>query len=130
MEFPQIVFWEVGGVAIILTLLYYFMLYPIFFSPLSSVPAAHPLAKFTSAWIQWQRCRNREFDHIVAAFKAKGPYVRLGPNEIAINAKEAVQGVYGVGIRNFDKHQSYEHFITHGLAQFFLKKYLLIRRGR
>jgi hypothetical protein len=107
----------VGGVAITLAVLFKFIIYPAFFSPLAKVPSAHPLAPFTSAWIQLQRCRNKEFQCIEAAFKSKGPYVRLGPNEIAVNNKEGFQSIYGVGSKNFDRHKSYEFFITHGSVQ-------------
>jgi hypothetical protein len=94
------------------------IVYPLFFSPLAKVPAAHPLSPFTSAWIQFQRCQNKEFQCIEAAFKAKGPYVRLGPNEIAVNSKEGFQSIYGVGSKNYERHKSYEFFITHGSVYF------------
>lgn len=103
-----------AGIAAVSALLFKLVIYPTIFSPLSKIPAAHPLASVTSLWIQWQRFRDREFQCISAAFTRKGPYVRLGPNEIAINSMEGVLSVYGVGSNNFDKHQSYEYFITHG----------------
>ncbi|UNI23078.1 Unspecific monooxygenase [Purpureocillium takamizusanense] len=96
-----------------------FIIYPIFLSPLSKVPAAHPLACVTPLWIQWRRWRGTEFECIAGAFARKGPYVRLAPNEIAVNAIEAVQNVYGVGSNNFDKHPSYDYFVTQGARNVF-----------
>lgn len=99
---------------ITLALFFYFILYPIFFSPLSKVPSAHPLAPITSAWIQWQRFRNREFECVSGALERKGDYVRLGPNEIVVNTVLGMQSVYGIGPKNFPKHASYEGFMMFG----------------
>lgn len=94
--------------------LFRFIIYQLYFSPLSRVPAAHPLANITPLWIQWQRWRGTEFDRITSAFAASGPYIRVGPNEIVLNTIDAVQNAYGVGANNFDRHPSYDYFITQG----------------
>lgn len=96
------------------TLIWKYFVYPVWVSPLASVPAVHPLATVTSLWIQWQRFRGREFEVIIASLEKKGPYVRLGPSEIALSSKQDMNHVYGVGKHNFDKHPSYDAFITHG----------------
>ncbi|RYP90234.1 hypothetical protein DL770_003655 [Monosporascus sp. CRB-9-2] len=93
--------------------------YPVFLSPLASLPAAHPLAHITSLWIQWQRFRGSEFQCIAAAFASKGPYVRLGPRELAVNDIDAVGSAWGAGSANFDKHPSYLFFMTHGTPNTF-----------
>ncbi|KAJ6789932.1 hypothetical protein PWT90_07560 [Aphanocladium album] len=100
-------------------LVWKFIICPIYLSPLASVPAAHPLAKVTTAWIQWQRFQGREFEVITAALEKLGPYVRLGPQELAMNSKPDMNAVYGVGKHNFDKHPSYDAFITHGRRNVF-----------
>ncbi|KAK3939384.1 cytochrome P450 [Diplogelasinospora grovesii] len=108
-----------GITLLISAFVYKFIIYPIFLSPLSKIPAAHPLAKVTSLWMQYQRWRHRDFDVIRDAFARKGPYVRLGPNEMVVNSIEGIQSAYGVGQHNFDKHWSYEYFITHGTKNMF-----------
>lgn len=107
--------WSQLGIAAVLgALLFKFIIYPTLLSPLSKIPSAHPLASITSAWIQWQRWRNNEMQCISSAFESKGPYVRLGPNEIAFNSKEGFQSAYGIGNKNFDRHKSYDFFMTYG----------------
>ncbi|KAJ4147812.1 hypothetical protein LMH87_002315 [Akanthomyces muscarius] len=96
-----------------------FLIHPVYLCPLASVPAAHPLANVTPLWILWQRFRRREFEIVTAALKKFGPYVRLGPAELAMNSKSDMNDVYGVGRRNFDKHASYDAFITHGQRNIF-----------
>lgn len=97
-------------------LIWKILIYPVCLSPLASIPAAHPLANVTPLWILWQRFRGREFEIVTSALKKFGPYVRLGPAELAMNSKSDMNDVYGVGRHNFDKHASYDAFITHGYA--------------
>lgn len=97
------------------------VLYPALFSPLASVPAAHPLVHITSLWIQWQRFRGVEHECITEAFLKKGSYVRLGPQELAVNDIDAVRNGWGVREANFDKHSSYRFFMTHGCVSLISK---------
>ncbi|KAJ3494290.1 hypothetical protein NLG97_g4177 [Lecanicillium saksenae] len=106
--------WAIIAIAVTAALFCRFILYPIYFSPLSNIPIINPLAAVTSLWIQWHRWRGTEFQLITRGFATKGPYLRVGPNEIILNDIEAVQNVYGVGSNNFDKHPSYDYFITQG----------------
>lgn len=112
------------AVGIVAALIWHILVYPLFISPLASVPVAHPLARFTSLWIQWQRFRGRDFEVTTAALQKYGPYVRLGPNELAMQSKEDMNHVYGVGKHNFDKHPSYDAFITHGFVHSVAKYYV------
>ena len=96
------------------------IVYPLFLSPFASVPVAHPLARFTSLWIEWQRLRGNDFQSISTAFVTKGPYVRLAPRELAINDIEAVNCVWGIGAADLDKHPSYEYWATHGCVYLIL----------
>ncbi|KAK6067506.1 cytochrome p450 [Seiridium cupressi] len=90
-----------------------------FWSPFVSIPAAHPLANFTSLWIEWQRFQGTDFQSISKAFANKGPYVRLGPRELAVNDIEAVGCIWGVGVADFDKHPSYNYWKTLGTSNTF-----------
>lgn len=98
-------------------LIWHFIVYPLFWSPLASIPAAHPLCHITSLWIHWKRLRGQEYECVSEAFLSKGPYVRLGPREVAVNDIEAVRNGWGVGSSSFDKHHSYTYFRTHGLVR-------------
>lgn len=107
--------WQRLGLAVVAAILAWkLLLHPVFLSPLSRVPAAHPLASFSTIWIQWHRWRGSDFDAVAAAFERKGPYVRVGPGEIATNSKDGFECVYGVGKRNLDKYKTYDYFMTHG----------------
>lgn len=108
--------WLSAGAVTFCLVLYKLIIYPVFLSPLASLPAAHPLCHVTSLWMQWQRYNEREFSVVAAAFARKGDYVRLGPREMAVNSVEGVQCAYGVGAQNFDRHKSYLYFVNHGYA--------------
>ncbi|GAB0139987.1 hypothetical protein EsHS_00000625 [Epichloe bromicola] len=112
--------WQRLGLAAVAAILVWkLLLHPVFLSPLSRVPAAHPLASFSTIWIQWHRWRGSDFDAVAAAFDRKGPYVRIGPGEIATNSKDGFECVYGVGKRNLDKYKTYDYFMNHGVRNVF-----------
>lgn len=90
------------------------VIYPFFLSPLASVPAASPIARISTIWIEWHRLRQDEFQKISAAFAAKGPYVLVSPQELALNDIDAVNCVWGTGSADFDKHPSYNYWATQG----------------
>lgn len=77
--------------------IYRFVIAPVFVSPLSKIPAAHPTSSLSPAWILWTRWRGRENATVLAAHERLGPLVRLGPNEISVNC---VNG----GIRTVSNH--------------------------
>lgn len=67
-------------------------------NPLRKVPAAHPLAHFTSLWIQSVRWRSIENATLKAAHDRLGPIVCLGPEEISVNCvKGGICEVYAGG---------------------------------
>lgn len=94
------------GTALILSVLVYdYILYPIFFSPLSKIPNAHITAPISPLWIVWKRFRGWNNRTIHDAHQRLGPIVRLGPSEISINCVEGgIKTVYGGG---FEKHEWY-----------------------
>ncbi|EFE45031.1 hypothetical protein TRV_00165 [Trichophyton verrucosum HKI 0517] len=97
-------------ISVILLLIFRCIIYPVFLSPLSKVPAAHPLAPITGVWIKWHRWHGTSYKTIQTAFERCGPYIRLGPAEIATNCKEGFDSAYGIGKRNFDKASVYNYF--------------------
>lgn len=101
------------GIAVTVTI-WKCIVYPLFLSPLAVVPAASPIARFSTLWIEWQRLRGKDFQSISAAFAAKGPYVLVSPRELALNDIDAVNCVWGAGSADFDKHPSYEYWATQG----------------
>lgn len=66
-------------------LVYRHVIYPLWLSPLSRIPNAHPTASISSAWILWKRYVGKENVSVFAAHQRLGPLVRLGPNEISVN---------------------------------------------
>ncbi|XPS69800.1 Unspecific monooxygenase [Ascochyta lentis] len=90
------------------------VIYPLFLSPLAAIPAASPIARFSTLWIEWQRLRGNDFQSISAAFATKGSYVLVSPRELALNDIDAVHSVWGTGSADFDKHPSYEYWATQG----------------
>jgi unspecific monooxygenase len=95
-----------AGIALMLSaLIYRFLLYPVFISPLSRIPSAHFISPISPAWIIWKRFRETNNRTIHEAHKRLGPIVRLGPSEISVNCVEGgIKTVYGGG---FEKHDWY-----------------------
>jgi hypothetical protein len=100
-----------AGVAFCLACIYKLLIYPLFISPLSRIPSAHPLAKITPLWILWTRYRNCENSIIHAAHQRHGPVIQLGPNELSVNCvKGGILTVYSGG---FDKGDWYDVFANY-----------------
>ena len=94
---------------------YRLLVYPLFLSPLAKIPNAHPLSPITQLWMHWRRYSGREVETTYVAFQQKGPVVRLGPNELAVNTIHGgVRTAHGHGWENFDKSQWYDYFVNHG----------------
>lgn len=67
-------------------------------NPLRNIPAAHPLAHFTSLWINHVRWRSVENATLKRAHEKLGPVVCLGPNEVSVNCvKGGIRDVYAGG---------------------------------
>lgn len=101
--FPLVVYSSTGTLLVLLV--YHYVIYPTFLSPLSKIPKAHITCSFLPLWIRWYRRGGREGLHaILAAHEKHGPIVRLAPNEVHVASPEAVQAVYSKG---FPKDRSY-----------------------
>ncbi|KAL4959453.1 cytochrome P450 [Aspergillus stella-maris] len=98
----------------------YTILHRTFFTPLSNIPSAHPLAPYTSLWIQWKRYSGADFDAVSRAFREKGPFIRLGPSEIAVRTMDdGVKNIYGFDADNWNKTSFYKSFENYGTQNTF-----------
>jgi hypothetical protein len=90
--------------------LYKFVLYPAYLSPLSKIPNAHPTAPFSEAWILWTRHNMRNNRATLVAHQKHGPIVRMAPNELSINCVDGgIRTVYAGG---FEKHDWYPRLFS------------------
>ena len=110
---------SIVSVVILLSAIWQYIIYPVFFSPLSKIPKAHPTSSFSSLWILWKRHQAQENTVIHAAHKRHGGIVRLGPNEISVTCvDEGIRTVYSGG---FEKWKWYENqFCNYGYACAFI----------
>ncbi|KAF2460675.1 putative cytochrome P450 monooxygenase [Lineolata rhizophorae] len=98
--------------------LYKYILYPAFLSPLAAIPNANPTSAISPLWILWTRFKQRENVTVHSAHKRLGPIVRLGPNEIGVNCvKGGLLTVYAGG---FEKSDWYPNlFCNYGMPNMF-----------
>lgn len=67
-------------------------------NPLRKIPAAHPLAHYTSFWISSIRWRSIENATLKDAHARFGPIICLGPNEVSVNCvKGGIREIYAGG---------------------------------
>lgn len=99
-------------VAISSFIIYRYIVHPVFLSPLSRIPSAHPLAPITSLWILYIRYTSKENSTIHRAHQQHGPVVRLAPNEISVNCIDG--GVKKIYSGNFEKHRWYDQMRNFG----------------
>ncbi|KAL8869449.1 MAG: hypothetical protein Q9174_004263 [Haloplaca sp. 1 TL-2023] len=98
-------------------ILYRYVIYPSFSSPLSKIPSAHFTASWSPLWILWIRYSLKEVQTIHQAHVRYGPIVRLGPNEISVNCVEGgLRTIYGGG---FEKSDFYNQFQNYGALNTF-----------
>jgi hypothetical protein len=99
METPGIP--AIAAAAVVLLGVYQFIIFPAFVSPLAKIPNAHPLAPFTSLWILYLRRYGYENKTLYEIHKKKGPILRIGPNELAVNTYDG--GLNQIYAKDFDK---------------------------
>ncbi|KAI9741288.1 MAG: hypothetical protein M1834_003005 [Cirrosporium novae-zelandiae] len=107
-----------AGVSLLLLCLYRFLVYPIFLSPLSKIPTAHPTSAISPLWILSLRYGNLENQTLHRLHTEKGPILRIGPNELSVNCvDEGIRTIYGGG---FEKHDFYVRlFKNYGVFNMF-----------
>ena len=107
----------VGITLLLCLLLYRYIIFPTFLSPLSKIPNAHFSSPILPLWI-WSKRRNGTGVRTLLALHQKhGSVVRLAPNEISINSAEALRTVYTGG---FEKHHWYrDTFVNYDTLNLF-----------
>jgi hypothetical protein len=95
------------------------LVYTYLTNPLRHIPAAHPLAPFTSVWILSVRWRSIENATLKAAHDKLGPIICLAPNEISLNCvKGGIKEVYTGGFEKGDGRWGwYEYFENYGYVE-------------
>ncbi|KAF2667232.1 putative cytochrome P450 monooxygenase [Microthyrium microscopicum] len=78
-------------------LIYNYIIYPAFLSPLSKLPAAHFTSSLTPLWITYKRRTGYESRTIAAAHKAHGPIIQLAPNEVSVASLDGLRKIYTGG---------------------------------
>lgn len=96
---------NVSAIAVAIVITYKFLIQPLFLSPLSKIPSAHPSAHISPFWIYYIRYANIENRTLYELHKKKGPILRLAPNELSINCYE--QGLKTVYTGGFEKTEFY-----------------------
>ena len=100
----------IAGISFFFLVIYKYILHPVFLSPLSKIPNAHPTSALSPLWILLSRFKQRENSTVHAAHVKYGPVVRLAPNEISINCVDGgTRTVYGGG---FERHEWYTHLFS------------------
>ncbi|KAF9700567.1 hypothetical protein EKO04_001348 [Ascochyta lentis] len=92
-------------------------------NPVRRIPAAHPLAPFTSLWMSAVRWRRIENATLRDAHGRLGPVVCLGPREVSVNCVQGgVRDVYAGGFEKRDARSGYNwygFFTNFGLDNMF-----------
>lgn len=97
-------------------IIYRFMVFPVFLSPLAKIPTAHWSCSISPLWILWKRLAGQQNVTVLAAHRKHGDVVRLGPTELSVNCVE--DGYKTIYAGNFGKDDYYRFFDNFGYAPF------------
>lgn len=90
---------------LVLAVLFRYLIYPAFLSPLARIPNAHWSSGFSPAWLLWVKWTHQENRRVYHLHMSKGAAIRLAPNVISINAfEDGIKTIYQGG---FPKPPSY-----------------------
>lgn len=82
---------------------YRYLIYPAFLSPLSKVPNAHWSAPFSRLWILSYRRRELETPLVHSLHQRLGPLIRLAPDQISVNSVDGgIRTIYAGGYEKGD----------------------------
>ncbi len=96
-----------AGFGLLIYVVYKYLLYPVFLSPLSKLPSAHFTSSFSPLWILYKRLFGAENRAIHAAHQKYGPIIKLAPDQISVNCVDGgIKTVYSGG---FEKSNWYHN---------------------
>ncbi|ANZ73633.1 BA75_01641T0 [Komagataella pastoris] len=95
--------------AVFLTV-FHFIIYPLYFHPLSKVPGPK-VAAITRQWILYQTWSENRNKTILKLHHKYGTIVRIGPNEVDISDASYIKDIY---VKNLDKSTFYRQFGAYG----------------
>lgn len=101
-------------IPILLSFLFYiYILYPLYISSLSPIPAIHPTSHISSIWIRRHRRGGRTaFRLVQSAHERLGPIILISPNELSVASIEGLRKIY---LGGFEKTEWYvEEFANYG----------------
>ncbi|VUC33950.1 unnamed protein product [Clonostachys rosea] len=109
---------SVAAIAVVLFLVYRFIVFPLFFSPLSKIPSAHFTTHVCPLWIYWIRYKNIENRTMYDLHKLKGPILRTAPSQLSVNCYEGgLKTIYTGGFHKTDFYHN--RFINYGVDPMF-----------
>jgi hypothetical protein len=97
--------------ALLVLVVYRYVVYPVLLSPLARIPKAHWSSAISPVWILYIRFTHRENRTLWEAHRRLGPVIRVGPNDLSINDIDGVRTVYQGG---FEKPAWYSIFDNYG----------------
>jgi len=103
--------WQIVlAVALLVTIINEFIIYPFYTSPLANVPGPK-LNAMTKWWMIYMDFTKKRTLYIHALHEKYGPVVRIGPNELSFTGEEPMRVIYGAGT-SFYKPAFYNLFIA------------------
>jgi cytochrome P450 len=81
-------------IAIFLSFLYRYVIYPQFLSPLSKLPRAHPTTAVLPTWLWYQQRTQNESRSITEAHHRHGPVVLVSPSEVSVASLDGLKKIY------------------------------------
>lgn len=101
----------------VFVLLYAFLIYPLFFAPLSHVPG--PIGcKLSWYYIAWFDVRLTRNDQIAEWHKKYGPVICIRPGEVSLSSPLLMRDIYGTKGK-YTKSTFFDHFMTYGARALF-----------
>ena len=101
----------------VFVLLYAFLIYPLFFAPLSHVPG--PIGcKLSWYYIAWFDVRLTRNDQIAEWHKKYGPVICIRPGEVSLSSPLLMRDIYGTKGK-YTKSNFFDNFMTYGAKALF-----------